>query len=153
MDVTPAQLPEEAEDLYGPTVTIESTAPLDVPLSIIVDEQDDYDSTYGDSESVTMSLDDSVTDYVFENGRRYHSFMAGRYLMPNDEQEMDREDMKHHISILLTEGRLNLAPISPNCMKILDIGTGTGIWAIQMAECLPGAEVIATDLSAIQPHW
>lgn len=39
---------------------------------------------------------------------------------------MDREDMKHHISILLTEGRLHLAPIGDRPQKILDIGTGTG---------------------------
>jgi ubiquinone/menaquinone biosynthesis C-methylase UbiE len=40
--------------------------------------------------------------------------------------EMDREDMKHHIVLLLTEGRLHLAPINPKAEKILDIGTGTG---------------------------
>lgn len=34
--------------------------------------------------------------------------------------------MKHHISILLTEGRLHLAPIGDRPQKILDIGTGTG---------------------------
>lgn len=39
---------------------------------------------------------------------------------------MDREDMKHHISMLLTEGQLHLAPISENPQNILDIGTGTG---------------------------
>jgi methylase of polypeptide subunit release factors len=37
--------------------------------------------------------------------------------------------------------------------KILDIGTGTGIWAIEMADMFPNAEVIGTDLSPIQPDW
>ena len=40
--------------------------------------------------------------------------------------EMDREDMKHHFTMLITEGRLHLAPIDPNPETILDIGTGTG---------------------------
>jgi hypothetical protein len=40
--------------------------------------------------------------------------------------EMDREDMKHHFTMLITEGRLHLAPIGPNPETILDIGTGTG---------------------------
>ena len=39
---------------------------------------------------------------------------------------MDREDMKHHFTMLITEGRLHLAPIGPNPETILDIGTGTG---------------------------
>lgn len=41
---------------------------------------------------------------------------------------MDREDMKHHMNMLLMEGRLHLAPIAPKPTKILDVGTGTGKW-------------------------
>lgn len=40
--------------------------------------------------------------------------------------EMDREDMKHHFTMLITEGRLHLAPIGPEPETILDVGTGTG---------------------------
>jgi cyclopropane fatty-acyl-phospholipid synthase-like methyltransferase len=36
---------------------------------------------------------------------------------------------------------------------VLDIGTGTGIWAIDFADSYPSAEVIGTDLSPIQPSW
>lgn len=35
--------------------------------------------------------------------------------------------------------------------SILDIGTGTGIWAKQVAREFPYADVIGTDLSLIQP--
>jgi hypothetical protein len=34
--------------------------------------------------------------------------------------------MKHHISMLITEGQLHLAPIGSNPQNILDVGTGTG---------------------------
>lgn len=34
---------------------------------------------------------------------------------------------------------------------MLDIGTGTGLWAIDFADAYPSASVIATDLSPIQP--
>ncbi|KFY68284.1 hypothetical protein V496_01204 [Pseudogymnoascus sp. VKM F-4515 (FW-2607)] len=100
-----------------------------------------------------LSLTNEANEYVFENGRRYHGYKPGRYMLPNDENEMDREDIKHHISMLITEGRLHLAPIGPDPQVILDIGTGTGIWAMDTADLYPNAKVIATDLSPIQPQW
>jgi SAM-dependent methyltransferase len=42
------------------------------------------------------------------------------------------------------------APLK-NPQRILDIGTGTGQWAIEMGDEFPNAEVQATDLSPIQP--
>jgi methylase of polypeptide subunit release factors len=33
------------------------------------------------------------------------------------------------------------------------VGTGTGIWAIDIADELPDAVVVGTDLSPIQPDW
>ncbi|KAM0495609.1 hypothetical protein ACHAP8_007875 [Fusarium lateritium] len=36
---------------------------------------------------------------------------------------------------------------------VLDVGTGTGIWAIDVADEYPSAEVIGTDISAVQPDW
>ena len=34
---------------------------------------------------------------------------------------------------------------------VLDVGTGTGIWAMDVADDYPGAQVIGVDLSPIQP--
>jgi methylase of polypeptide subunit release factors len=36
---------------------------------------------------------------------------------------------------------------------VLDLGTGTGIWAIDFADRYPSALVIGTDLSPTQPEW
>ncbi|KAJ0343796.1 hypothetical protein COL154_010834 [Colletotrichum chrysophilum] len=82
-----------------------------------------------DSSTQSTSLSSSVRDYNFENKRRYHKFKEGRYLFPNDDLEQEREDMKHAMILHLCGGVLHNAPLkSPQ--KILDIGTGTGIWAI-----------------------
>ena len=40
--------------------------------------------------------------------------------------------MAHHMMVLRTEGKLHLAPIGKEPQSILDIGTGTGIWSIEM---------------------
>jgi cyclopropane fatty-acyl-phospholipid synthase-like methyltransferase len=54
--------------------------------------------------------------------------------------------------LLLLEGELYKAPIE-NPKRILDVGTGTGIWAVEMAEKFPNAKVLGIDLSPIQPEW
>ncbi|KAL1980064.1 hypothetical protein VTN96DRAFT_4683 [Rasamsonia emersonii] len=102
--------------------------------------------------SDTTSLASSVKNYVYENGRRYHSYHHGEYVLPNDEDEQDRLDLSHHVYNLVLGGHLYRAPVkSPQ--RVLDLGTGTGIWAIDFADENPQAEVIGTDLSPIQPPW
>jgi len=120
---------------------------------IEVDEDDSYeDSAFGsDTSSYSTSLSPSITDYKYENGRRYHAFRAGTYIFPNDERENDRLDLQHQLLVMLFEG-LHRVPLK-NPQKILDIGTGTGIWALEMADKFPSAEVIGNDLSPIQPTW
>jgi ubiquinone/menaquinone biosynthesis C-methylase UbiE len=54
------------------------------------------------------------------------------YGLPIDEEELDRIDMSHAKYVMLMEKKLFLAPISKNPQTILDLGTGTGIWAISV---------------------
>lgn len=48
------------------------------------------------------------------------------------------------------DNQLYLALISSNPQRILDLGTGSGIWAIDMAEKFPSAEVIGMDTAVVQ---
>ncbi|EAW10017.1 class I SAM-dependent methyltransferase [Aspergillus clavatus NRRL 1] len=142
-----------ADDHIGLTPTIS------VPLqgsSIEVDtDSNDTDSSLTDSDlhSITTSISSSIVDYVYENGRRYHKFREGEYLFPNDETEQDRLDMVHHIFRMMLGGKLYQAPIPDSPKRILDIGTGTGIWVLDVADEVPGARILGIDLSPIQPQW
>ena len=119
------------------------------PALIEVDDQVD-EGIGSDNASDTTSLKSSVLNFEIENGRRYHAFRKGAYAFPNDEDELDRMDLEHHIWLLLL-GENHLAPlIEPQ--KILDLGTGTGLWAIQIADKFPTAHVTGTDLSPVQPR-
>jgi SAM-dependent methyltransferase len=73
------------------------------------------------------------------------------YLLPNDGEEQERQDLNHAIYKLIFDGGLAAAPVD-DAVHVLDIGTGTGIWAIEFAEAYPHSRVIGTDLSMIQPH-
>lgn len=110
---------------------------------------------------------------MYENGRRYHSLNAGNYSVPNDEvrfrphpsfprgilnwmrkqSEQDRLDMYHHATSLMLKGALHVAVLPKKLDRILDLGTGTGIWAIDMADEHPKSSVFGADLSPIQPSW
>ncbi|RMJ28403.1 Methyltransferase [Aspergillus sp. HF37] len=111
------------------------------------------DAKKRDVASSTNSLSSSVLNYQYENGRRYHAYREGEYLMPNDDREQDRLDLHHHIFRLCVGGALYRAPIDLSSARILDLGTGTGIWPIEVADEFPRADVIGTDLSPIQPQW
>ncbi|KAK0652708.1 S-adenosyl-L-methionine-dependent methyltransferase [Cercophora newfieldiana] len=102
----------------------------------------------------TASLSSSVVDYPVAHGRTYHAFHAGNYQLPNDEREIGRLDLTHYMTIRALKDRLFLAPVKKgDADKVLDIGTGTGIWAIDVADMWPDSKILGNDLSPIQPQW
>ncbi|KAL2061573.1 hypothetical protein VTL71DRAFT_6950 [Oculimacula yallundae] len=122
------------------------------------DDFNDDDSAFGEDEgdlSSTTSIGSSILQYRQENGRTYHAYKDGKYLLPNDEGENDRLDLQHHMYYLTLKGKLYVAPIpeEQKLHRVLDIGTGTGIWAIDFADEHPESQVLGVDLSPIQPTF
>lgn len=122
--------------------------------SISVGSDADNDSAYAESlESDSISLRSWINEYREENGRTYHAFKDGAYWGANDEAALQHLDIGHALYTRTFGGNLFLAPIEPNASNILDLGTGTGIWAIDVADEYPQATVLGTDLSPSQPTW
>ncbi|KAH7266375.1 S-adenosyl-L-methionine-dependent methyltransferase [Fusarium solani] len=118
--------------------------------SFIEPDPDAQDIILRDSESLT----DSVQNFPEEFGRTYHAYRAGSYAFPNDQLERERLDLQNEALVKLFGGRLFFAPLSRTTppRSILDIATGTGDWAIKLGDLFPQTEVVATDLSPIQPR-
>ncbi|TXC02082.1 hypothetical protein FocTR4_00009442 [Fusarium oxysporum f. sp. cubense] len=108
--------------------------------------EDDADSTLGtDAESSTASVSASILEYRRSQGRTYHSDkFTTNYFLPNDDQQLESVDLTYI-------GRATDPFVLRQ--KVLDVGTGTGIWAIEFADRHPNAEIIGTDLSPCQPEW
>ncbi|KAK0747805.1 S-adenosyl-L-methionine-dependent methyltransferase [Apiosordaria backusii] len=94
-----------------------------------------------------------LTQVYQENGRWYGTTKKGSYMFPIDADEQDRLDMFHHHCSVARRGRLHNAPIVTDEPWVLDLGCGTGIWTIEMADKYPRGKHVGTDLNLIQPEY
>ncbi|KAJ9131284.1 Methyltransferase [Pleurostoma richardsiae] len=101
----------------------------------------------------TASITSSILEYRTIQGRTYQTSKTTEYWAPNDDQHIESLDVAHQWLTMMLGDKLFLAPIGEDPQHILDVGTGTGIWAIDMADKFPSAEVIGTDISPTQPSW
>jgi SAM-dependent methyltransferase len=118
-------------------------------------DTDSSDEAYAESTttSYVTSIASDISKGVLENDRIYPNYGQHSYGMPIDEDEMDRMDLQHRKYELVIGDKHFLAPIGPTPQRILDLGTGTGIWALDVADMFPSAEVIGVDIAPIQPKW
>ncbi|HEX8729596.1 MAG TPA: methyltransferase domain-containing protein [Ktedonobacterales bacterium] len=72
------------------------------------------------------------------------------YVLPSDDKEINRLDFQHYMLRFALRGNF-AAPIQ-RPMSILDVGSGTGRWATEMARLFPDANVIGTDIVAPNPE-
>ncbi|KAL0781858.1 hypothetical protein CaCOL14_003193 [Colletotrichum acutatum] len=128
------------------------TPPNNVSDSEVIIEADDQGSVASSSISATSS----IFGFRIENGRTYHKYKDGKYNLPNDERETERLDLQHTLFRLTFDDRLGTAPPNDPGSKVgrvLDVGTGSGIWAIDYGDEHPDSEVRGIDLSAAQPTF
>jgi ubiquinone/menaquinone biosynthesis C-methylase UbiE len=79
-------------------------------------------------------------------GRQY--LADAPYVLPKDDAEINRLDFQHYMLRYAMKG--NYAAPLTNPLGILDVGCGTGRWAMEMAQLFPAANVIGVDIQ--RPH-
>ncbi|KAJ4206942.1 hypothetical protein NW759_014132 [Fusarium solani] len=134
----PAQTADTADDQVAP---LEAEAPADDDSAVVVT----------DDELSTASLRSSIREYHMINGRRYHR--DEKYYLPSDEHESERLDLQNHQLLLTFGGKRYFAPNAETAKRVLDVGTGTGVWAVEFADDHPHAQVFGIDIAAIQPTF
>ncbi|OTA56260.1 S-adenosyl-L-methionine-dependent methyltransferase [Hypoxylon sp. EC38] len=121
---------------------------------IRVDEEDDPEENLSPRQSrrrdSTKTTGSSSSRFfrsvVYKFGRAFNR----NYFLPSDKQEQERMNLQHEISIEVHDGELHLCPVE-NPRRVLDVGTGTGIWAVEFARRHPDSEVLGIDLNPVPP--
>ncbi|KAI0804353.1 methyltransferase LaeA [Xylaria sp. FL0064] len=98
--------------------------------------------------------------YTYRWGRHYGTFKQGRNLFPCDDIECDRLDIMHKFFLTAREHEVSsfrglYTHRLPDRPRILDLGCGTGIWAIDTADRLGGQGnyyIEGWDLNLTQPE-
>ncbi|KAH6853602.1 hypothetical protein B0I37DRAFT_349035 [Chaetomium sp. MPI-CAGE-AT-0009] len=94
-----------------------------------------------------------------ENGRWYGTFKKGKYMFPIDERkadldvktELERLDVFHKVFLVARRDASHSAPLhNQENPRVLDLGCGTGIWGIDMADIPANMRFLQKD---IEDRW
>ncbi|KAH0424592.1 methyltransferase domain-containing protein [Colletotrichum camelliae] len=95
-------------------------------------------------------LNDDASDRTSVNNPPYV------VLLDNQKTLLTLLNLQHNLYLLTLDYKLGLAPPTEkdsSVKRALDIGTGTGLWAIEFADEHPEAEVLGVDLTPVQNQF
>ncbi len=101
----------------------------------------------GDARSTKATATTTAERHSFDDRRR---LADAPYVLPSDDQEINRLDFQHYMLRYALRG--NFAAPLQQPMSILDVGSGTGRWALEMARLFPHANVIGADITPPAPE-
>ncbi|KAK0657566.1 S-adenosyl-L-methionine-dependent methyltransferase [Cercophora newfieldiana] len=105
-----------------------------------------------DPNAASMSRQNPVV--YKENDRWYGTFRKGKYMFPIDEDELNRMDIFNKFFMVARRDHPFTSPIhNRETPRIMDLGCGTGIWGIEVADRYPNGTHLGVDLNLIQPEF
>lgn len=116
------------------------------------EDDDDGDASASDSNSNYSSASEDGLPPIHAYGHVYHG--SGRMVTPNDRCENERQGYQHELFTLCLGGALTFTKLplekltaeTPH-FHILDVGSGGGHWAMEMALNNPLVDVLGIELS------
>jgi SAM-dependent methyltransferase len=115
--------------------------------------EEDHESS--DTSSNYSSVSGDSLPPIQAHGHTYHG--SGRHMLPNDESEVKRLALQHELFKLCLDGalihtKLPASASDPNSdlpkLRVLDVGSGSGVWACEMAQRYPHTQILGIDLSS-----
>ncbi|KAL0080404.1 hypothetical protein J3Q64DRAFT_1701745 [Phycomyces blakesleeanus] len=97
---------------------------------------------------------DSPETCLWIAGRKFHQTLGSSYLLPCDEEEIDRLHLQHFMVRFAIQGNY-LAPVSDILRKgarVLDVGCGPGSWTMEIAGEYPKSTVVGVDINNMFPR-
>ncbi|KAG8946043.1 hypothetical protein FRC03_001518 [Tulasnella sp. 419] len=102
-----------------------------------------------------------MTNHVVEHDGRFYNTQNELYNLPADDEEFDRLRLQHQIITMMLGLLYRMSDpvevvMSPNPETppaAIDIGTGSGAWAMDFAAKFPHASVLGIDLAFPNPNW
>ncbi|KAJ6003805.1 hypothetical protein N7540_012945 [Penicillium herquei] len=122
---------------------------VDKDLHLVTDEYDERDWS-----SDTTSVQSSLYRGLVEHGRKYQALKPDEYCFPADEKQFETYDAAHLVAVIADADQENpffRSPVKPR--NVLDIGTGKGTWAIDVADIFPETDVRGVDLFPPPISW
>ncbi|KAG0270571.1 hypothetical protein DFQ27_004283 [Actinomortierella ambigua] len=94
-------------------------------------------------------VDETVPEFRYLYGRKYHNHASSRYVLPCDSEEIDRLHLQHYVLKLALQKNLHV-PL-PSMGRVLDVGCGGATWTMDMATEMPEASFYGIDIAPIYP--
>jgi len=95
-------------------------------------------------------FNDNSTSPIEHTARAYQAYPGSQYALPADDVEQERLILQHRTLKKLFGNRILLAPVELGGNdKILDVGTGAGLWVLDLAASVdPAVSMVAVDIES-----
>ncbi|KAG9030908.1 hypothetical protein FRB95_003418 [Tulasnella sp. JGI-2019a] len=113
------------------------------------DSPSPQDSTMADN--ISISDEEYPEWFIQRHGRDFHK-IPSPYFLPADRREMERLNIQHRLLKQLLNGNIFgpmaalLVDVPGREKRVVDLGSGSGIWAEEMALAFPHVKFIGIDL-------